>query len=379
MNTSLMKKSFQDTGKAIRYHKKHILVSILAMVLLFGILCFCGGGYSFTYNSRTYDTADYEGFLALPFSMLDDITSSDDLDTISDMVSVEYDNGRSGAAAILSSPEDSDTLEIGGYDMNGLMKIVRKTNGLAVVLATWLLVITWAIGFLNQETKGYQMEELAKRFLMLVIGFIGVFIAMNLSFYIMNLGTGVAAEVADAADAVLSSDSMENAISKLKYEMLTSGKKTTSGSTWEKLGWTLKNFTTSLGYAGEFFVAWIVTKVAMILIQFTCWSRAFELVILAIFSPFAFADVVDIHRIGMGSGSRYLKNIGSIALSGAIIILVVSMGKLVQVDLIEFFNDSGTSFAEASATLGDMALVALATGGLCLKAPSLSKSVLGMG
>lgn len=377
MNTKLIKKSFRNTGKALSYYKRHIIVAVLAMVMLIGVMCFCGDGYEVTYNGRTYNTSDYAGFFAAPFTMLDDMTSASDLDKIAEMAKVTYDNGRSGAAAILSAPSDTDVITMDSYQMTMLMPLLRQANGLAVVLATWLLVITWAIGFMNQEFKGAQLEEFAKRLLLLGIGFIGVFTAMNLSFYVMNLGSAVAESMAEGANNALSSAEMEAAVNSLKYKMISSAKET-KGNIWETIKPAIANFFTSVGYMGQFFIPWLINKVSLILVKWTCWSRNFELIILAVFSPFAFADVVDMHRIGMGTGSKYLKNIGSISLSGAIIILIVALGKIIQMQMIVKFN-SGVGFVEASAILGDMALVALATGGLCLKAPQLSKSVLGLG
>lgn len=384
MNTKLIKKSFRNTGKALRYHRKHILVSILAMVMLLGVICFCGSDNKVEYKEsasgakKSIDLEGYAGFFMLPFSMLDDLAGASDVEAIADMLNVTYDNGRTGVAAIISSPSDSDVIRIGSrYSMTKLSPLLRQANGLAVVLATWLLVITWGTGFMNQEFKGAQLEELAKRFLLLAIGFIGVFIAMNLSFFVMNLGSSIATELADATETALSTDSVEDTVLVIKGQMVAKAKKT-NGNVWENIGPFFKNIGNCLGYIGQFFIPWLINKVALILIKFTAWSRVFELIILAVFSPFAFADVVDMHRIGMGTGSRYLKNIGSIALSGAVIVLVVALGKLIQIEMLQTFN-SGISIAEASATLGDMALVALATGGLCLKAPQLSKSVLGLG
>ena len=290
MNTKLMKKSFRDTGKALCFHKKHILLSILLIVMLLGAMCFCAddSGYTFSYNGKTYDTSDYSGFMTGPFSMLDDIASEDDLDKIADLVSVSYDNGKSGVAAILSTPSNTDVLKMGTYEMTSLGALLRKANGLAIVIATWLLAITWAIGFMNQELKGFQMEELAKRFLLLVVGLIGIFVAMNLSFFVMNLGTVVAKEVAETSGSALNSAGMTSTINSIKYRMISTATKTKGNSLWDNIMPTVGNFFTSIGYVGQFFIPWIVNKVSILLVNWTCWSRNFEIIILAVLSPFAF-------------------------------------------------------------------------------------------
>lgn len=383
MNTKLIKKSFRNSGNFFRYHKKHILITMLAMVMLIGTMCFCGSGYKFKYdadgdgNEETYNTKDYSGFGELPFLMLDDISSADDLETVAKMTQVTYDNGQTGVAAIFGA-SDNATLSINGSQMSGLMDLIVSANGLAVVLAIWLLGITWGIGFMNQEFKGFQLEELAKRFLMLVIGLIGIFIAMNLSFFVMNLGATIANETAINAGNALDADSANACISRIQYEMISSATKTKNKSTWDMVWPAIDNFFVGVGYLFQMFIPWLVTKVSLILTKFTCWSRAFEMIILAVFSPFAFADVVDIHRIGMGTGSRFLKNMASLALSGTIIVLVLAMGKMVQLDLLLDFN-TATGFGASAGALLDISLVALATAGLCMKAPQISKSVLGLG
>ena len=381
MNTSLMKKSFRDTGKALRFHRKHILICLLLFIMLIGVMCFCGddGGYTFEHNDKTYNSKDYSGFITAPFTMLDSIAGETELDKIATLVNVDYDNHKTGVASVLSTPSDTDVLTMSGYSLTSLGKLLRKANGLAIVIALWLLIITWAIGFMNQELKGFQMEEIAKRFLMLAIGMIGVFVAMNLSFLVVNLGSTVAAELATTSGAALDSADISETISNIKYRMISAATKTKGNGFWDNIGPFFTNVGLSIGYTCQFFIPWIINKVSILLVQWTCWSRNFEIIILAVFAPFAFADVIDIHRIGMGSGSRYLKKLGSIALYGAIIIIVVAMGKFIQIEMLASFTDPSVPFGEAAGILGDMALVALATGGLCLKAPSLSKSVLGLG
>ena len=84
---------------------------------------------------------------------------------------------------------------------------------------------------------------------------------------------------------------------------------------FEKIGNAAGNFGRAAGFYLQMFLPWVMMKAVGVVINITCWSRAIEILVLASFSPLAFADIMDPSNVSSSAGMRFIKNFFALSLT----------------------------------------------------------------
>ena len=136
----------------------------------------------------------------------------------------------------------------------------------------------------------------------------------------------------------------------------------------------VSNTATAVSYLIQLFIPSLIAKLSGVVVSVMCWSRFIELVIMAIVSPLTVCD------IGGGGGMhsnavRGVKNVLSIALSGAIIMLSVFICQQIQFGILSANVLDAAEFMEC---IWKEIVVAIVQVGLVVKAPGIARQILGM-
>ena len=137
---------------------------------------------------------------------------------------------------------------------------------------------------------------------------------------------------------------------------------------------TVSNMASSISYIIQLFIPSLIAKLSNVVVSVMCWSRFIELTIMAIVSPLSVCDISS----GTGAGSnavRGIKNVMALALSGAVIMLAVFICQQIQFGILSANVMNQENFMSC---IWKEIVVAVVEVGLVVKAPGLSKQILGM-
>ena len=324
--------------------KKILLFSIIACLLVGGI-AFCA-----TWQE---DLANGDMGFAQKFvlKMFDSVFGVNDLDD---------------SKALLQVTRNGYVLRVGSYTIN-IMNVLTTENRIFVNIGTCWLLVCWGASFydmLMQNNNQMIVEQMIRKFIYLVIGLALVQNAMDIVFTLTNFGTEVLNGIAGAAAANTSNiDDVKQVI----YEDMTSA---------TGLLAFLVDFVTCVTYILEMFIPWLVSLVCSLLVSVVCWSRFVEICILATVSPVMFADIGD-DRGGLmhTSAMKAIKNILALALSGALIFVSLYISGNIAASITAGSTITAGAYLDACYTQVILAIVRV---GLCSKASSLSKQLVGL-
>ena len=137
---------------------------------------------------------------------------------------------------------------------------------------------------------------------------------------------------------------------------------------------TVSNMASSISYIIQLFIPSLIAKLSNVVVSVMCWARFIELTIMAIVSPLSVCDISS----GTGAGSnavRGIKNVMALALSGAVIMLAVFICQQIQFGILSANVMNQENFMSC---IWKEIVVAVVEVGLVVKAPGLSKQILGM-
>ena len=90
------------------------------------------------------------------------------------------------------------------------------------------------------------------------------------------------------------------------------------------------------------FLPWIIKPILSALVSVAVLARGIEIVILCCFAPIPFALVGDGH-FGSGAGARFLKNMGAIALQGAVMLAIMYICRAMMVTTVASVDTSAAA------------------------------------
>ena len=134
----------------------------------------------------------------------------------------------------------------------------------------------------------------------------------------------------------------------------------------------VSDFATSVGFALQLLIPWLFSKLAYIGVQFTCWTRFIEILLLAIYSPVSCADITKGH-LEHSDAMKSVKNVIALSFSGATIFLVCWLCMQIQGQLIQ--GNIGKDFLGAT---WNCVIISLVQFGMVTKANDITKQALGM-
>lgn len=331
------------------YYKKVIMVSVLAITLLI-----ISGISAFALSTEAQNAG---GLMPAIYGCIDDIfdTGMD----IKDKVVVNF----------------SDTaFTIGGVSVSNISSICTDVNQLAQSLALVFCFFTFAFQFSKMiNVQGVAYELLIGKLLGLFIGIVLIAGGMRLCFNITNLGSAMADKI---AITVSNEQTLQN-IDDIKEELYNECGKTTATTWGKQLAENLSNTLKQASYLFQLFVPSLAAKIASGIVGFILWGRAFEIIIMAIFSPFAFMGAVDINQIEHSSSLRFIRNIAALSLQSCVILIAVTLCSQVQVEIIS--NSLGNGLSGVLGSVWDIVVIGFAQAGLCARSLQISKTLMGVG
>lgn len=331
-----------------QYHHKKIYIISALLISALALFMF-----------RVWAEPEDNILVKTAIGMLESIADNSQYDTISNLLEVSVTDGGSS---------------IGGHEIGGLSEIVSSLNNSCQSLATMIIVITFGIGLFNSMvTQTVSMELVVKKFLVLVACIFLVTEAMNISFAICGLGNTLSNKIAASSATV-------NDISSFKATMLEACSQEPDKVWYSKIvTWCSNNVTTPLSFILVLFPPYIIQKITWILVKVVCISRGIEVVVLCALSPLACCMVHEgTNSFGNGSATRLFKNIGAVALQGAIIILIMKVTAGLTIGTFDVVFENGMT----ASALGDAAwtscFASIASCGLCMKSLSIAQRALGL-
>ena len=347
-----MSRAIRNTKYFIKYYYRQIIICLILAAGLF--------------MSRSYALTDEQiedsGWIKPLYTWVDDIVGTEAAEQAVDSVTVAF---------------DENGVTLGDVTIDGVGSVISKINDVSLALAVIFLGMTFLISLLNMREQDIVEEEVFKRLVFLGIGIVLCVYAKTICMGIANIGSGVAQILANISPAS-NGNTLGDEIKDYIYEQthVTS----TGSGWWDKLQNGVGNIGRGIGFYLQLFIPWLIMKVVGIIISVICWARAIEILILAAFSPLAFADIIEPNNLSSSPGVRFVKSFFVLSLAGAFIVTVIIMCQSISASLLaaqipDVYNDEAVTFAAATWKL---VTVGLAEVGLVMRANQLAKTVLGL-
>lgn len=327
----------------IQFYKKGIVTAIFVyFILMFGLAAFTG------FCSYTEGT----GLVKFIQNWIIDIFGGNVIDDVRGLTYIEFNSA-------------TNAFSVGGIAINTLGGLISSVYNVFKNLGYMLLIAYLLVGLMEDISfNQLYMEKMVKKMVFFCIGLALISKSMDLMYAIANIGAGLVNKI--SAVAIQNMPNYDSLCQEV-YDKCTTAE--SASGIKDKLLFSIADFTNQVGYILQLFIPWLVSKIAYIIVQFTCWSRFMEILIMAIMSPISFAD------ISKGSGEhsnamRAVKNVIAISFSGAMILLICIICNQIQGSLVTT-ADFGTS-------IWNCVLISVVQMGLVHRANEIVKQGLGM-
>lgn len=342
----------------IYYRKEILLVSIVLLMMLSGL---------FVASCKTW--ADFEntsgGHSGLPGTLGWLLNDGGCVDAILDVIDnmAEYRDllaiGTSGGAIT----------SIGGISNLGhLGTVMGNLNTLFQALGYGLALIFWGYGFTEMmlESNGQLIvEQVVKKLVFLVVTSYVILNSLEICCAIISMGT----DLTNAAFAGISSATITG-IEHFKEAIF--------NECWveHKLGG-LIDLTgvfaqiSAMGWILQLIIPYLGTLLCDLIIRTLCWSRAIEICIFVTISPIMFIDLGTTRDLTHSSTARALKNLLSLAMQGALILLSLTVCNALMTGILGGVGLGNDSFWK-------ILLVTILQVGTISKTQSVAKQALGV-
>ena len=336
-------------------HKKIMLV-IVALILAFGTIAYAD------YDKYKAGEEKVSGLTELIFNWIDDIMGVDTLNTVSDKIAVNLDF-------------DADKIDIGGMQLAGVSTGIKQIHSLMVVAATAWAVICFLIGLQKKYLHNPHAPEIfVKQFLILGVSLVligqSLWICQQLASFGTGMTTAVINKLANANED--GTDTVASQIDTVKRIIYMGCQKEGKGVV-KSLVVAVTNTVTQFNYVLQLLIPWLITFVVSLIISFTCWSRAIEIIILATLSPLAFADTLS--ERGQSSGEKFIRNFLALSLQGVVIIVIMFFCSQISMSIL-MDTDMSTNFLTEK--IPKIVTIGLVEVGLIIKSLGITKEVVGL-
>ena len=268
-----------------------------------------------------------------------------------------------------------DSVKLGSTTISGLSGVISNINDVsrtvAVSVATLLWCITLGLSYINGSAY---KEILIKRFIILVITLACITLAFDICTYLCNAGSDFAQKVAEvvspssytvpqiykSTDGIEYQNELKDIAAPINQSYNDVPEDDMFGlSRWfakitHRMEFNFKKFPKWANYTvGDplmcivlLSIPYLVHWICIMLVSVFCLARGVEILVLSAFAPIPFSLMSD-SGFGNGAGSRFLKNIGALAIQGAIMVAVMAICSQAMGSMVDnVFNGASSSGAE---------------------------------
>lgn len=327
-----------------------ILIFISALVLTFGTRAFAN------FDAYLNGEEKVSGLTSLIFNWVDQIAGVETLNSVSQKVAINLDF-------------DAESIDIGGMTLTGVSTGIKQIHSLMVVAATAFAVICFLIALQKKYFQNpYAKELLVKQFLILGISLVLIGKSLWICQQLANFGTGMTTAVINNLSSGGNDDnSAANQLIEIKRTIYEECQK--EGKGLKALTVAISNFVTQLNYVLQLLIPWLITYAVSLIVSFTCWSRAVEIIILATLSPIAFADTLSERG---GAGEKFVRNYLALALQGVVIIVIMYFCNQINMSILMSEGDFIIT------KVPKIVIIGLVQVGLITKSLTMTKEVVGL-
>lgn len=333
----------------IIYYRRQIIACMLLSLLFISMIAFC---------ATDADVNGATGMVKTIFGLIDDIFDIAGMKDLSNLLIVDF---------------SGSTLKAGGITFTSLSGVISTMHKTFQNLGVILLIIFFGVGVL--ESLSFQqmyIEKMVRQFIFLCIGIVLVSKSMDLVYGIGNVFSALIQKIVD--NASVSNKDMSSDIMTLKKAIYDACNVSTGSGLKATIVDAVSNMATAVSYLIQLFIPSLIARLAGVVVSVMCWSRFIELTIMAIVSPITVCDIST--GAGMNSNAvRGVKNVMSLALSGAIIMLSVIICQQIQFGILSANVLDGANFMSC---VWKEIVVSIVEVGLVVKAPGIAKQVMGM-
>lgn len=331
------------------YYRRQICALVICSLLFCTMIAFC---------ATEADVNGATGMVKTIYGLLDDIFDISGMDDIKNLLVIDF---------------SGSTLRAGGITFTSLTGVIRTMHKTFQNLGVIMLIIFFGVGIL--ESFSFQqmyVEKMVRQFIFLCIGIVLISKSMELVFGIGNVFSALIQKIVNNAN--VSNANMASELMELKKVIYDQCNVSTGTGLKASISDAVSNMATAVSYLIQLFIPSLIAKLSNVVVSVMCWSRFIELTIMAIVSPLTVCDISS--GGGMNSNAvRGVKNVVSLALSGAIIMLSVFICQQIQFGILSSNVLDSTSFMSC---VWKEIVVAIVQVGLVVKAPGIAKQVLGM-
>lgn len=331
------------------YYRRQIMVLVLCSIFLVSMAAFC---------ATEEDVTGAKGMVKTIYGLIDDVFGISGMEDLEDLLVIHFDSG---------------TLKAGGITFTSLSTVLTTMYKTFQNLGVMLLLVFFGVGLLQSISfQQMYLEKLVKQFIFLCIGIVVMSRSMDLVFGIGNVFSALIQKI--VSNANVSYADMESQILNLKMAIYDDCHVSTGTGLKAAIADTVSNMASSISYIIQLFIPSLIAKLSNVVVSVMCWSRFIELTIMAIVSPLSVCDISS----GTGAGSnavRGIKNVMALALSGAVIMLAVFICQQIQFGILSANVMNQENFMSC---IWKEIVVAVVEVGLVVKAPGLSKQIMGM-
>lgn len=340
--------------------KRGLLLIIIGLMLL-GMVAFCEP------EATGEDVEAATGLNGVIMDWCDDIFGTTSLEEAEGLLNVEFD-------------ADSGALRAGAYDLSPVKPVLDGLYRCFQNFGMFLMFLYFGLGLFEDMTAGQVFaEKVFRRALIFVGAVVGLHFSLDLVYLLGNVGSAAVQRVVSLAGE--EGPGLGEAVANLKRELLdtltAADRAVPAGNHPIKHARAqLMDFKTGLAFLVQMMVPFFISKVAQVVISVVCWARFLELTLYGVLSPVLLADF---SRDGTRSaGMRALKQVFSLALSGAIIMVVLYLGHAIQGQVMGSYA-AGLTEASYAGAMWTEVVISLVQVGMVVRAQAIARNVMGMG
>ena len=289
-------------------------------------------------------------------------------------------------AVNISINETSNSITVGGVTMGGsngtstVYSIMKIANGVFKNFGIVLLILWFCISIFDDASLNQMfLEKFIKKLIFLAIGVFLISQSLSIIIGLSNIGSDIANALYSRI-SVGTNTQLENNVDTI-MSTINRGMTDPSSINGNGLIASIKksfiemgNTVKALPIFIELFVPYIIALLCGVMIEVTCWSRFFEIILMAIMSPVAFADISK-GSIEHSSMLRMLKNVLALTMTGAMIIIITFLCKACMSAIVTAQVSANSSYMTA---VWQCVIISIVQMGLVKRSTEVVKSAMGI-